>query len=61
MLVIIDYSSQCNRTRAVDLFDEEVVPLVNEMLVAVLGGGCSSATEEIATASNGSLPLVRMQ
>ena len=27
-------------------------------MVAVLGGGCSSATEEIATAINGSLPLV---
>ena len=32
--------------------------MVNETVVAVLGGGCSSATEEIATAINGSLPLV---
>ena len=32
--------------------------MVNKTVVAVLGGGCSSATEEIATAINGSLPLV---
>ena len=53
--------TQCNRTRAVELFSEGVVSLVNQLqtVVAVLGGGCSSATEEIATASNGSLPLVR--
>ena len=44
--------------RAVDLLSEGVVSLVNETVVAVLGGGCSSATEEIATAINGSLPLV---
>jgi hypothetical protein len=51
---------QCNRTRAVDLLSEGVVSLVNGTVVAVLGGGCSSATEEIATATNGSLPLVSL-
>ena len=51
---------QCNRTRAVELFDEGVVSLVNQSVVAVLGGGCSSATEGIAKASNGSLPLVSL-
>ena len=51
---------QCNRTRAVELFNEDIVDIsgVNQTVVAVLGGGCSSATEEVAKASNGSLPLV---
>ena len=46
--------------RAVDLLSdhEGAISLVNETVVAVLGGGCSSATKEIAIATNGSLPLV---
>ena len=49
--------AQCNRTRAVELFNEGVVSVANKTVVAVLGGGCSSATEEIG---NGSLPLVSL-
>ena len=41
-----------------ELFDEGVVSVVNETVVAVVGCGCSSATEGVAEASNGSLPLV---
>ena len=49
---------QCNRMRVVNLLSKGVTSLVNETVVAILGGGCSSATKEIATATNGSLPLV---
>ena len=49
---------QCNRARAVELFNGIQSVVVNQSVVAVLGAGCSAATEEVARASNGSLPLV---
>ena len=44
-----------------ELFDEGVVSLVNKTVVAVIGCGCSSATEEVAKVNNGSLPLVSLR
>lgn len=41
-----------------ELFSEEIVS--NKRVVAVVGCGCSSATEEVAMASNGTLPLVSL-
>ena len=48
---------QCNRTRALQLYNEEV-SLDNRTVVAVIGCGCSSATEEVASTNNGSIPVV---
>ena len=39
-----------------ELFNEEVADHTN--MVAVIGCGCSSATEEVALTSNGSIPVV---
>ena len=47
---------QCNRTRAMKLYNREVIDHPN--MVAVIGCGCSSATEQVALASNGSIPVV---
>ena len=39
-----------------ELFNKEVAD--HPSLVAVIGCGCSSATEQVAMASNGSIPIV---
>ena len=39
-----------------ELFNEEVTDHPN--MVAVIGCGCSSATEEVALTNNGSIPVV---
>ena len=47
---------QCSRKKAVERFNKEVADHPN--MVAVIGCGCSSATEEVAMTRNSTLPLV---
>ena len=49
------YNVQCNGTRAVQLFHEELQR--NKTVLSVIGGGCSTATELVAR--NASIPVVR--
>ena len=52
-------SQQCNKARALDLFNADTsltdVP-TNQSLVAVIGAGCSQATEVLA--GNLDIPMV---
>lgn len=48
------YSQQCNKTRALELLNMDIAS--NTTAVAVVGCGCSSATEEVASRSE--LPVV---
>ena len=54
---VLHLVSQCNRTRALDLYNSYVVRS-NLSVVAIIGCGCSSATEEVTMATNGTLPVV---
>ena len=51
--------TQCDRERAVELFNMELVD--NPNTVAVIGCGCSSVTEAVASASNGTIPVVSLE
>ena len=48
-------TTQCNSTRALQLFHEELQ--CNKTVLSVIGGGCSTATELVAR--NASIPVVR--